>query len=109
VRKGWAKVEHAGKTYQAYPGQWLIVKPCSRIQTFSQDAVLLSVAFDARWPDGSHLFDEGLSLVINADEVPTLEKSALPMLKAMKSISPDTWDARNQSVNNLKVVQKYRL
>ena len=99
VRKGWAKVEHEGRTYHANPGQWLIVKPCSRIQTFSHDAVLLSVAFDARWPDGSHLFDEGLSLVINADEVPTLEESTLPMLKAMKSISPDTWDARDQSVN----------
>ena len=55
VREGWAQVEHDGQCHTAHPGQWLIVKPGPRVQTFSHDARMLSIAFEARWPDGSHL------------------------------------------------------
>jgi len=99
VREGWAQVEHDGKCYRAEPDQWLIVKPGRRIQTFSADARMISIAFDARWPDGSHFFDEGLSLVVNAKEVPVLEKRVRPILKLMKKVNPDTWDARDHKVD----------
>jgi hypothetical protein len=99
VQKGWAQVEHEGQVHVAHPGQWLIVKPGKRVQTFARDTLLLSVAFEARWPDGSHLFDEGLSLVVDAAEAPALERKALPLLQSMKVVNPDTWDARDHRVD----------
>jgi len=95
VREGWARVEHDGQTFTARPGQWLIVKPGSRVQTFSQDARLLSIAFEARWPDGSHLYEDGLSLVVDAAEVPVLEQKVRPILKAVMAMAPGTWDLRD--------------
>lgn len=98
VREGWAQVEHDGEQHHAEPGQWLIVKPGSRIQSFSRDARLLSIAFDARWPDGSHLFEKGLSLVLDHADYPILERRVRPVLNTMKKIHPDSWDARDEEV-----------
>ena len=99
VREGWAEVEHDGQHHRAEPGQWLIVKPGKRVQSFSADTRMISIAFDARWPDGTHLFDEGLSLVVNGDEVPVLEKRVRPILELMKRVNPDTWEARDHRVD----------
>lgn len=99
VREGWAQVEHDGQCHRAKPGQWLIVKPGSRVQTFSANARLISLAFDARWPDGSHLFDKGLSLVVEGEDAPDLEKLVRPILQTMKRVNPDTWDARDHVVD----------
>jgi AraC-like DNA-binding protein len=95
VREGWAQVEHDGECHTAYPGQWLIVKPGARVQTFSHDARMLSIAFDARWPDGSNLYQEGLSLVIEAADAPALEQKVRPILNAVMEIAPETWDVRD--------------
>ena len=99
VMKGWARVTQDGRTHEAKPGQWLIVKPGKRVQTFASDTRMLSVAFEARGPDGSHLFDEGLSLVVDAKEAPVLERKAMPLLRSMKVVNPDTWDAREHRVD----------
>jgi AraC-like DNA-binding protein len=95
VREGWARVEHDGQSYTAHPGEWLIVKPGPRVQTFSHDARMLSIAFEARWPDGSHLYQEGLSLVIKASEAPELEQMVRPILNLVMEIAPGTWDVRD--------------
>lgn len=99
VREGWAEVEYGGERHRAKPGQWLIVKPGRRVQSFSAEARLISIAFDARWPDGSHLFDKGLSLVVDGKEAPDLEKLVRPILQTMKRVNPDTWDARDHVVD----------
>jgi AraC-like DNA-binding protein len=99
VREGWARVEHDGESHTARPGQWLIVKPGQRVQTFSQDARMLSIAFEARWPDGSHLYQEGLSLVIEASEAPTLEHKVRPILNTVMKIAPGTWDLREHKAD----------
>ena len=99
VREGWAQVEHDGLCQRAEPGQWLIVKPGKRVQTFSADARMISIAFEARWPDGSHLFEHGLSLVVDAADAPRLEKCVRPILNLMKEINPDSWDARDHEVD----------
>lgn len=95
VREGWAQVEHDGECHIAHPGQWLIVKPGPRVQTFSQDARMLSIAFEARWPDGSDLYQEGLSLVIEASESPALEQKIRPILDAVMETAQGTWDMRD--------------
>ena len=99
VREGWAQVEHDGQCHTAHPGQWLIVKPGARIQTFSHDARMLSIAFEARWPDGSHLYQEGLSLVIEASDAPALEQKIRPILQSVTEIAPDTWDVRDHQAD----------
>lgn len=99
VREGWARVEHDGQCHTARPGQWLIVKPGSRVQTFSHDARMLSIAFEARWPDGSHLYQEGLSLVIEDSEAPALEQKVRPILNAVMKIAPGTWDVRDHQAD----------
>jgi AraC-like DNA-binding protein len=99
VREGWAQVEHGSQCHRAKPGQWLIVKPGKRVQTFSADARLISIAFDARWPDGSHLFDKGLSRVVDGKDAPELEKLVRPILQTLKRVNPDTWDARDHVVD----------
>ena len=45
VYEGWAKVEQDGEEVSAVPGQWLIVKPGNRIQTFARNTKMLSIAF----------------------------------------------------------------
>jgi len=95
VREGWARVEHDGQSHTAYPGQWLIVKPGPRVQTFSVETRMLSLAFEARWPDGSHLYQEGLSLVIEAADSTALEQKVRPILNAVMEIAPGTWDLRD--------------
>jgi len=99
VRRGWAKVEYNNQSYIAKPGQWLIPKPCSRIQSFAANTEGLSISFEASWPDGSKLFDEGLALVIDACDYPQLEKKALPIAKALASFAPNSWDARAYPTN----------
>ncbi|MBT8037246.1 MAG: helix-turn-helix domain-containing protein [Verrucomicrobiae bacterium] len=100
VREGWAQVEHDGECHRADSGEWLIVKPGPRVQSFSADARLISIAFEARWPDGSHLFHDGLSLVVDDPEKSlTLEKRVRPILNTMKQVNPDTWDARDHEVD----------
>lgn len=99
VREGWAMVEHDGQCHTAHPGQWLIVKPGARVQTFSLDARMLSIAFEARWPDGSHLYQDGLSLVIEAAEAPALEQKVRPILNAVMQIAPGTWDVRDHKAD----------
>jgi AraC-like DNA-binding protein len=99
VREGWAQVEQDGQCHTANPGQWLIVKPGPRVQTFSHDARMISIAFEARWPDGSHLYQDGLSLVIEASEAPALEQKIRPILNTVMEIAPGTWDLRDHPVD----------
>jgi AraC-like DNA-binding protein/mannose-6-phosphate isomerase-like protein (cupin superfamily) len=99
VREGWAQVEHDGRSFTARPGQWLIVRPGPRVQTFSQDARMISIAFEARWPDGANLSQDGLSLVIDAADAPALEQKIRPILNAVTKIAPDTWDLRNHQAD----------
>lgn len=99
VHEGWAQVEHEGHCHTAHPGQWLIVRPGDRVQTFSRETRMLSIAFEARWPDGSHLFQEGLSLVIDAHQVPALEQKVQPILQTVMDIAPGTWDLRDHKAD----------
>lgn len=99
VSEGWAEVEHQGKKFRAYPGQWLIVRPGERIQSFPKGSRVLSIAFDARWPDGTPLYQDGLSLVLDAVDVPELEEKVLPILNMVMEIAPGTWDMRDHQAD----------
>lgn len=98
VRRGWAEVEVDGQTMRAEPGQWLIIKPGKRTQRFAAETWILSVAFDARWPDGGCLLDNGLSVVLDAAAYPKLEQAALPMVKAFETVSRQGWNIFNHAI-----------
>jgi AraC-like DNA-binding protein/hemin uptake protein HemP len=96
VRSGWVEIEHDGQLFRAEPGEWIIIKPTERTQRLSDDVHLLSVAFEAVWPDGRPLLSDGLSCVIPANNCPCLEKQALQIARLMELISPDTWNAKDE-------------
>lgn len=98
VRSGWAQVQHGATSVRAMPEQWLIVKPGPRHQWFAEDTQILSVAFEAKWPDGTHLLDDGLSVALDADEFPELEEHAGQMVEIMERVHPDRWDIRSQEI-----------
>jgi len=98
VRAGWAAVEIEGIVTRAKPGQWLIIKPGKRIQTFAANTHLLSIAFDARWPDGTYLLNNGLSVVLDAAAHPGLERAALPIAEAFGKISRKGWNIFNRQI-----------
>ncbi|EIQ00162.1 DNA-binding domain-containing protein, AraC-type [Opitutaceae bacterium TAV1] len=90
VTRGRAQVVCNGKTVTANEGEWLIPWPGLREQRFSPGTKLLSARFQAHWPDGRALFDEGLSLAMSSHEVPRLEASARQLLACVRPWRPDT-------------------
>lgn len=100
VRSGWAEVTYGDQVTRAEPGQWLIVRPGQRIQSFDAGTVLLSVAFEACWPDGSPWLESGLPVVLDRANHPQLEQKAKPLVRTMSEISGRQWDAREHPVSS---------
>ena len=99
VRTGWAEVIHGGRTWRARPGQWLIVKPAERMQRFAPDSCILSVAFEAVWPDGSAWLADGLPVVLEARKFPALERRARAMARmAGRVVGAQHWDLRAAAI-----------
>jgi hypothetical protein len=56
------------------PGEWLFIPAGEGVQRFSDDAVILSVSFTARWPTGEPLLAAEGPCRIPAARVPDLRK-----------------------------------
>jgi AraC-like DNA-binding protein len=98
VRSGFAQVERKGMTYRATAGEWLIVPKGTFARSFADSTHLLSVGYNAQWPDGQLLFDDGLPLVIKASEHPDLEITA-SRLTGLAAMPTSKWDTRKQPVS----------
>ena len=99
MRKGSCIVTSQGEQCKASVGQWLIPNPGRRVQTFSSDAEILSMAFQCRWPTGEHLFHNGLSVVFDAKDFPFLEKTALSLVAVIQECLPDgRWQILNEKM-----------
>ena len=88
LEKGSVTVIQNGRTVVADEGQWLIAYPGERQQKFSRGARIISLQFQARWPDGCNLFEQGLSLVLSANNHPGLEHEARLLLEAFRGVLP---------------------
>lgn len=88
ILRGEAEVSCAGRTIKARAGQWILPWPGIREQRFSPDAELLSVRFQAHWPDGRPLFDEGLGLVFPRERFPAMEQAARALLAQVRTQAP---------------------
>jgi len=83
-------VEHEGRRLQARAGEWVIPWSGFRYQEFSPDAELLSLHFEAHWPDGKPLFDRGLSIRFPAASHPELESEARRLFRSVSALgSPE--------------------
>jgi len=76
VIEGRARVEHGGRQYAAGSGQWMFPAPGKRRQMFEGPLHFISVTIRWQWPDGCHLFDQGLTRVADAADIPNLEETA---------------------------------
>lgn len=88
VLTGEALVTHEGTEHHAGPGDWMFPKPCLRRQNFAGDFRFLSVTFRWRWPDGRHLFEDGLTKVVRAADLAWLEPAAREVIDTVAGIAP---------------------
>lgn len=88
IRRGRVEVEQAGRKITAGPGEWLMLRQVEGVQKFTEDAQLLSIRFQAEWPDRKPFYDTGLSLTMRSLDYPGLERAARQLLAAVKPIAP---------------------
>lgn len=86
IKRGTAEVEQLGQKVTAGPGDWIILRQVEGLQKFSEDAQILSIRFQAEWPDRKPFYDTGLSLTFRSEAHPQLEKSARLLLNAVKPL-----------------------
>jgi len=86
--RGSVVVTNGGKTVRAEKGQWVIAYPGARRQDFTPGARIISIQFQAKWPDGCNLFEQGLSAVLQASAHPKLEKEARRLLDSVRGVLP---------------------
>lgn len=73
----------------AGPGEWMFPKPGARRQWFAGPFRFLSVTLRWQWPDGRHVFDEGLTRVVAASGHSWLEAAGRAAAAAAGRIAPD--------------------
>lgn len=90
VLEGTALVTHDGTEHVAGPGQWMFPKPGRRTQRFRGPFRFLSVTFRLQWPDGQHLYEQGLTRVVGADQIPWLEEIARDVSRSAARVASGT-------------------
>lgn len=88
IREGAAEVEQRGQKITAGPGDWIILRQVEGVQKFSEDAQILSIRFQAEWPDRKPFYDTGLSLTFKSLAHPCLEAAARKLLAAARPLAP---------------------
>jgi AraC-like DNA-binding protein len=90
VQQGTARLTQEGRTVQAKAGEWIVMRPAAGRQWFSDDARILSIRFQAEWPDRKPFFELGLSTVLPAVSHPGLETKGRRLLAVVRNITPET-------------------
>jgi AraC-like DNA-binding protein len=86
MKEGSVRVSVDGQNTTVKEGQWVFLRPGHRRQHFTQGAKILSVHFQASWPNGRNLFKDGLSLVVESEDFPKLEHNAQKLLDAYRRL-----------------------
>lgn len=90
IFEGTAIVTHDGVEHVAGPGQWMFPKPGRRTQRFLGPFRFLSVTVRLQWPDGHHLYEQGLTKVAAAAEIPWLEEIARDVSRSAARVASGT-------------------
>ncbi|MDP0499864.1 MAG: AraC family transcriptional regulator [Verrucomicrobiota bacterium JB022] len=80
ILEGGCELKAENVTVKAGAGDWLFPWPGRRFQSFEEGSRILSIRFQARWPDKRPLFDHGLSVSFPAQLHPELEVAARNLL-----------------------------
>ncbi len=91
VLEGEARVRHGGETHRAGPGTWMFPSPGRREQSFEGTFHFLSLTLRWQWPEGTHLFEKGLTRTVAAQEVPWLEETAREVIRGVAAVSSMTY------------------
>jgi len=107
VRSGWIEIRQHNRRLRAEPGQWLLLDSTPHTRSILRGTRILSVAFEATWPDGASLFDQGLPLVVNAEHYPNLE-NRLRKVAGIMNIPEGAYDIREQPMDYRTVLRLER-
>lgn len=89
ILEGSGTLEAEGKSVSAVADEWMFPWPGKRYQSFEKGSRLLSIRFQATWPDNRPLFDHGLSVTLRAANYPKLEETARRLLEICRPYSTD--------------------
>lgn len=108
VMTGWVEVTCEGlPAVRGQPGDWVFLPPGQRLQRFSDDAQILSIAFVANHLLNQPIFRDGLPVALKAASSPPLDRSANRFLKlatgGRKNFRFDTWEMRGDMGAYLKL------
>lgn len=90
VQRGTAQLSQEGQSVTAGAGEWIIIRRAAGWQAFSNDARILSIRFEAEWPDRQPFLDTGLSAVLPAARYPDLERKGRRMLGVVRRLTQET-------------------
>src|SRR5690606_22449773 len=82
-REGMVEIHNERRSIKASAGQWVFPPLGERRQIFSEDARILSVNFNARWPSERDIFDLENAILFEAKGAPELEVAAMALLHAL--------------------------
>ncbi len=92
ILSGWAEVNCRGREHRAEQGEALLVPPGRRRQRFAGQHRVVSVRFEAAWPDGSSLLGHKEPRILRGPEVALLLQRALDLVVVLaQTHSAEVW------------------
>lgn len=89
IRKGSVTVSSPkGGPIIAHSGQWVFVARPTRHQHFSEDVEMLSLHFYFSWPGGEPVVEQPENILLDSQEFPQLERTAMPIVRLVKRHFP---------------------
>lgn len=88
LHRGTAQVMMDGRRLRARAGQCMVSPHGILEQSFSEDAVILSIHFNCEWPTGENLFAETGGVVFKAAEFPDFLAKAGAFSRVVGELSP---------------------
>jgi AraC-like DNA-binding protein len=89
---GSVEVQVGGQRAEAVKGQWLFLPPGASRRSFSEDARILSLNFDACWITGQLLFSFKLAIVFDESDTRNWQKLCWPMLQTVRRYFPEAYN-----------------
>lgn len=99
IQQGAVHLHFPSGTESYAAGQWVFPRQAEGLQSFSPDTKILSVRFQAEWPDGAPLFERHRTVVAPDDDEITgpLKRHAMNLLGFLEQRVPDQIDSRQLS------------
>ncbi|HEY0945779.1 MAG TPA: AraC family transcriptional regulator [Opitutaceae bacterium] len=84
LRRGSVTLRSKGGPLTAQAGQWVVLQSGPVHRDFSDDADIISLRFQACWPDKRNIFEDGLPMSLRAEKYPQLQRRATALAHFVK-------------------------